>query len=125
MIQLDWAVWDIRRYCISYYRGSSPRQQQYLASDLRHIEDATNYPPQRYRSLSAGFLEEVLGDKGNSARPALIWNNMYFGSSRRNSVQMRQRFSSHNPPLALYPQIIPEVQEYVYLPKSLTQPKQP
>jgi HEPN domain-containing protein len=119
IIKLDWAVWDIRRYCTSYHRGSSPKQQRFLEYDMKHIEDAVNHTPQRYRSLSEGLLEKVLDEKGNSARPGLIWNNMYFGSSRRKFVRMRQRYSSHNSPLALYPQIFDEVAKFVYLPKEV------
>lgn len=119
IIRLDWAVWDIRRYCIPYHRGTSPNQQRFLEHDLKHIEAAVHRSPQRYRSLSEGLLEKVLEEKDNSARPGLVWNNMYFGPSRRKSVHMRQRYFSHNSPLALYPQILDEVAKFVYLPKDI------
>jgi HEPN domain-containing protein len=120
IIELDRAVWDIRRYCISYHRGSSSKQRRQEEFDLAHIENAVNHAPQRYRSLSQGFLDKVLREKNNSARQALIWNNMFFGASRRKSVRMRQLFSSHNSPLVLYPQIFDEVRKLVFFPKSVT-----
>lgn len=89
IIEPDRAVWDIRRYCVSYHQGSSSKQRHQKELDLTHIENAVNHPPQRYRSLSPGFLDKVLREKTNSARPALIWNNMFFGASRRQSARMR------------------------------------
>ena len=50
IIELDRTVWDIRRYCISYHRGSAAKQQRQAMFDLAHIEDAVNHPPQQYRS---------------------------------------------------------------------------
>ena len=118
LMELDTAVWDIRRYCIPYNRGVSPKGTAWETFDLKHIEDAVNHPPQRYRSLSTGLLDNILSDQNNMARPPLVWKNLCFGSGRRKSINLRETFSSHNSPLALYPEIIDEVRNYAYLPRE-------
>jgi HEPN domain-containing protein len=118
--KLDRAVWEIRRYCIPYNCGTSPKGTPIEALDKKHIEDAESRPPQAYRSLSPGPLDALIAGKRNTlARVALIWNNLYFGSSRRKSVALMQRFQSANSPLALYPEIVADLAKYVHLPKEV------
>jgi HEPN domain-containing protein len=76
LMRLDRAVWEIRRYCIPYKRGTTSKGTSIESLDIRHIERALDHPPQRYRSLSCGFLEEVLCDRKHDARPPLVWNNL-------------------------------------------------
>jgi HEPN domain-containing protein len=119
LIQLDHAVWVIRRYCIPYGPRLSPGGTPLELLDIRHIEDAVNYPPQQYHSISTGFLDNVLSNRRNVARPALVWNNLYFGANARKTLKnLKRTFSSTNSPLALYPEIIDEVRKYVYLPSE-------
>jgi HEPN domain-containing protein len=117
--KLDHTVWEIRRYCTSYHRGTSPNGAFLADLDMKHIEEAVNHPPQMYRSLSPGLLDDVLSRK-HSARPAAIWNNLYFGRSRRKTIHLQKGMVAANSPLALYPNIFEEVRKYVYLPKNLS-----
>jgi HEPN domain-containing protein len=120
--KLDRAVWEIRRYCIPYNGGRSPRGTPIEGLDIKHIEDAASRPPQAYRSLCPGPLDALVKGKRNTlARAALIKYNLYFGSSRRKSVRIMQRSQSANSLLALYPEIAVDLGKYVYLPKELRQ----
>jgi tetratricopeptide (TPR) repeat protein len=120
LMQLDRTIWEIRRYCIPRDRRISPKGTPAEALDLRRIENAVNYPPQKFRSIVPGFLDEVLSRKTHISRPALVWKNLYFGSSlRRSLASFRQTFSSYNSPLAQYPEIIDEVKKYVFLPPKV------
>jgi hypothetical protein len=125
LVQLDRAVWDVRRYCIPVDPRLSPKGTPAADLDLRRIEDAINHPPQKFRPVSTGVLEEIVKDLKNTARPALIWNNLYFGPSLRKSVKLKQTRSSFNSPLSLYPEIIEEVRNYVYLPPGVEVLKRP
>jgi len=125
LVQLDRAVWDIRRYCIAVDSRLSPNGTPVADLDLKHIERATNDPPQKFRFLSKGLLELVLGDARNAARPALIWKNLYFGRSKRRSIKLKQTWSSFNSLLAGHPEIIDELKQYVYLPGGVDILKQP
>jgi HEPN domain-containing protein len=103
LMQLDKAVWEIRRYCIPYIPAVSRKGTPLERLDIRHIEDAENHPTQKYRPLSRGFLDDVISDPKSISRPALIWKNLYFGASLRKSLRsLRQTSSSFNSPLALY-----------------------
>jgi HEPN domain-containing protein len=118
LMELDRAVWDLRRYSIPRHQGLSPKGTPLEVLDLKRIEDAVNHPPQRYRSLSTGLLEKVLRDQRNAARSALVWKNLYFGTGKRDQVTLKQTFTSHNSPLALHPEIFDELKEFVFLPRE-------
>jgi hypothetical protein len=126
LIHLDHAVWEIRRYCIPYGTRLSPGGTPLEVLDIRRIEDAVNYPPQRYHSISNGLLDDILSDRKSLARGALVWNNLYFGANARKSLRnLKRTFSSNNSPLALYPEIIDELEKYVYLPRKVKTLKRP
>lgn len=120
IVSLDRAVWEIRRYCTPYNRGSSPKGTPIFELDLKHIEGAEGRPPQQYRSLSPGPLDAVIRDVKHPARAALVWNNLYFGRRLRRSIKIIQRSQSANSPLALYPFILEEVKKYAYVPRVVS-----
>jgi HEPN domain-containing protein len=118
LLKLDKTVWDLRRYCIPYGPGKTPMGKPTSELDLIHIQEARNHPPQHYRSLSRGPLEQLIQATADSpARKALVWNNRYFGKAQRKSIKMDGRSESVNSVLALHPEIIDELRKYVYLPK--------
>jgi HEPN domain-containing protein len=121
IIKLDWTVWQLRRYCINYHRGSTPNSARFSQMDTKHIEDSVNRPPRRYQSLAPGELDEILAKRTHPARAALIWNNPCFGAGTRRTIRIHQNSMSANSPLALYPEIIDEVRKYVFLPKDVMQ----
>ncbi|MGH8854315.1 MAG: hypothetical protein ACREWI_08555, partial [Telluria sp.] len=68
-----------------------------------------------------GTLEQIIENKDHSARAALIWNNLFFGPSRRKGVKMKSSWESGNSPFFLHPEIIDEVIKYVYIPKDIAE----
>jgi HEPN domain-containing protein len=119
LIQLDRAVWEIRRYCITYSRRLSPLGTPLEEMDIRNIEEAFNRPPQSYRSRVPGFLDQVMNDRKNPSRPALIWKNLYFGANTRTSLRsFKQTMLMHNSTLALHPEILDELRQYIFVPKE-------
>ena len=50
-----------------------------------------------------------------------IWNNLFFGPSRRKGVKMRPDWEAGNSPFFLHPEIIDEVIKYVYIPKDIAE----
>jgi hypothetical protein len=105
LVALDRSVWDLRRYCT-------------LDQDLAKNKLTEGVLPPRV-SISCGFLEKVMEDKKHPARSALLWQNAYFGGSRRRFVHLANWFSGTNAPLYLNPQILPEVKRYVHLPEKV------
>jgi HEPN domain-containing protein len=123
LFRLDRAVWEVRRYArVLDYKVRLLSGQEVLGLDieLRGNEHAEKRPPQEF-SIMGGHLEKVLAKKDHPSRPALIWNNLYFGHSRRKSVQYRRFSQSGNSPLSLHPEILDEVLKYVFLPKDVVQ----
>ncbi|WP_206742887.1 hypothetical protein [Burkholderia pseudomallei] len=68
-----------------------------------------------------GILEKIVEKKDHPAREALIWNNLFFGPSRRKGVKMRPNWETGNSPFFLHPEIIDEVVKYVYIPKNIAE----
>ena len=122
---LDCAVWDIRRYCIAYHEDpASMKGKASDAQDLSRIEDAPNRDPQKFRSPLDGYLEEVLRQMKSQAKDALLWNNFYFGKRiRRINRNFNDSFYSANSFIALYPQMLPELENYIFLPPELRSKK--
>ncbi|HET6803932.1 MAG TPA: hypothetical protein VFH59_00630, partial [Frateuria sp.] len=71
--------------------------------------------------ITGGILEKIIENRGHPAREALIWNNLFFGPSRRKAVKMRPDWEAGNSPLFLSPEIIDEVIKYVSIPKDMAE----
>jgi outer membrane lipoprotein-sorting protein len=71
--------------------------------------------------IIGGILENIVEKKDHPAREALIWNNLFFGPSRRKVVKMRPDWEAGNSPFFLYPEIIDEVIKYAYIPKGIAE----
>jgi HEPN domain-containing protein len=121
---LDLAVWDIRRYCAIYRPGEATKNGiTYDQIDLDHIESADGNLPQKYRPLFPGYLETVMKQK-SEAKSALIWNNFYFGRRiRRSNRNFSDTFYSANSVIANHPEILLELEKYIFLPRELRSPK--
>ena len=48
--------------------------------------------------VTGGILEKIVEKKDHPAREALIWNNLFFGLSRRKRVKMRPDWEAGNSP---------------------------
>ncbi|MFZ1546038.1 MAG: hypothetical protein WAT12_02920 [Candidatus Nitrotoga sp.] len=117
---LDRTVWELRRYCqpLDYdleVEGSSVNQ---LAANLARIR-AAQQTIEKGSCISDGWLEGVLAAPKHGARQALVWQNLYFGLSRRKKVRLQHYFEAGNSPLFLHPQLVTEVEKYIFLPKDV------
>ncbi len=121
IMQLDMAVWDIRRYCqVLDYEISLPNgeKKQMLDIEIRTIVHSETKPPQSY-SLIGGALEKIIADKTHPAREPLLWQNLFFGQRARKRVRLRRYMHTTNSPLSLHPEILEDVLQFVFLPKDV------
>jgi HEPN domain-containing protein len=120
IVKLDKTVFDVRRYCIAYGPGRTPSGQTRAELDLKHVEAAWDFPPQKYRSPTGrkGPIEQLIAGQSTPARQALLWNNLYFGNRVRSHIRMSRKAVSVNSVLALHPDIEDELRKYVHLPKG-------
>jgi len=89
-----------------------------LPVELDAIRRSENLPPMQFE-IPGGALEEIVQKKHHPARAPLIWQNGFFGKSKRKTVKARNSFQFKNSPLFLHPEIVDAVREYVYLPKEI------
>ncbi len=105
LVDLDRAVWEIRRYCTL---DDLPRK-----ASLRHGFAAPRI------NIAGGYLESIIENPKDLARDALLWQNAFFGKRARKVVRITRWFKATNAPLFLNPQILDEVSKYVFLPDSI------
>lgn len=121
LVELDKAVWELRRYCrVLDYSFIPPGKEPVpmLDMEIRRNEAAEKRPPQEFQ-LIGGALENILKKSSNPARAPLIWQNGFYGSSRRRIVTVPTHFYTENSPLYLHPALIDHVLEYVHVPKEV------
>ncbi|MBS0345929.1 MAG: HEPN domain-containing protein [Proteobacteria bacterium] len=121
--RLDRAVWELRRYCqpldfdIVDVNGKTVNL---LAHELDRVHRA-KAKREKGTCVMGGILETIVEKKDHPAREALIWNNLFFGPSRRQRVKMRPNWEAGNSPFFLHPEIIDEVVKYVHIPKDIAE----
>lgn len=120
ILQLDKAVWEIRRYaeCHDYWIQAFGKLVHMLPFGLAKIQEAENAPPARFVGVD-GELEKIIADRKHAAREALLWQNAYFGTRARKTVRLVGHFQASNSPLSLHPEILDDVQQYVLIPKAV------
>lgn len=91
-----------------------------LTHELNRVHRATE-KHEKGTSITGGFLEKIIEKKDHPARKVLIWNNLYFGLSRRKCVKMRPDWEAGNSPFFLHPEIIDEVVKYMNIPKDMAE----
>lgn len=116
-LQLDHAVWHIRRYC--YQMRHSVKRQDGTIVDLLPLEikkvqhEFTLKKPHKY-TLFGGYLEKVLKDKGSALRKQLIWKNFYYGTYKKKVIKnYTHRMTSANPTHFLHPDAFEELDKLV------------
>ncbi len=62
-----------------------------LEIELRRIDQSENDLPPRF-VLAGGFLEKVIKDRESQAREALLFKNLFFGTSRENLSEWAEDF---------------------------------
>lgn len=120
--RFDRAVWEIRRYCqsLDYDIEMNGKKVNLLVHELSRIHQA-KAKREKGTCINGGILEGIIEKKDHPARKSLVWNNLYFGSSRRKVVKMSGNWEAGNSPFFLYPDIIDEVIKYVYIPKGVVE----
>lgn len=123
LVELDKTVWDIRRYCrVMNYEARLPNGDpiNMMEMEIELISRSKNENPQKFR-LHGGALEKIIDKRDHPARSALIWQNAFFGSSKRWRRKVAMPVYNHatNAPLTLHPEILEEVLHYVFLPKEV------
>ena len=123
VVRLDRAVWELRRYC-------QPLDYDVVDIDGNTVNLLTHELDRLHRAkemaekgtcISGGVLERIIEKKEHPAREALIWNNLFFGPSRRKTLKMRSDWEAGNSPFFLHPEIIDEVSKYVKIPKEIAE----
>lgn len=120
LFELDLAVWEIRRYCLFMdYEVDLPGggKQKMLEVHLKDAEGAAN-KPYDFRILS-GQLEKILEKKEHPSRPALIWQNVFYGGRPRSKVHQPVFYEGKNAPLSLHPEALDHLEKYVYIPAEI------
>jgi len=120
LIRLDRAVSELRRYCqcLDWYRYMENGTEASFQSMLEVIRHAAKKSPMD-TCIMNGWLENVMKDKNHPGRSALIWKNLFFGSTNRKEVKLHGYIEAGNAPLCMHPEILDEVLKFVYLPKRI------
>jgi HEPN domain-containing protein len=123
IVRFDRAVWELRRYCqpMDYDTvDMNGKTVNWLTHELDRVHRA-KAKQEKGTCVMGGILEMIIEKKDHPAREALIWNNLFFGPSRRKGVKMRPDWEAGNSPFFLHPEIIDEVVKYVYIPKDIAE----
>ena len=120
MFDLDLAVWERRRYCQVlnvFGKRLIPVEQAMLDFALEELR-LSNSNPRHTLRISGGYLEEILANPKHPARDALVWHNPSYGVRNRKTVKVRDVMQAFNSPLYLFPDMLDELLEYVFIPKG-------
>lgn len=123
IVRFDRAVWELRRYCqpLDYdIVDMNGKAVNLLIHELDRVHRAKE-KHKKGTCVMGGILENIIEKKDHPAREALIWNNLFFGPSRRKGVKMRPDWEAGNSPFFLHPEIIDEVVKYVHIPKDIAE----
>jgi len=118
--RLDKAVSELRRYCevLDWEIETTNGKHNALDTELERITHAAAHNHTE-TCITDGWLEQIINDHKHPAREPLIWNNLYFGLSKRKKVWLNGFREFGNAPLGLHPEILHDVVKYVFLPKNV------
>ncbi len=116
---LDRLVWYIRQFCCSlgYHLGAKEKSPELFVIMLNAIEDSRTDPAKLNKAIP-GKLGKILRNRANPARSALIWNNLYFTDNPNRKIKISSGISAENAPLSLRPQLVHELEKYIFLTKE-------
>ena len=123
LTRFDRAVWEIRRYCQPLDCDTVDINGKTVNSLPHQVDRIHRAKEKREKGtcITGGTLEKIIEKQDHPAREALIWNNLYFGPSRRMAVKMRPDWEAGNSPFFLHPEIIDEVAKYVQIRKDMVE----
>jgi HEPN domain-containing protein len=121
LVDLDLTVWEVRRYCqvLNVFGKVLPPKEKAQLDQARAAIDRSRDEPRYKFRLHGGLLEQMLSRSSHPSRPALLWQNSCFGVRKRSTVRAKDHLSAQDPLLSLYPELLDELLEYVFLPKTL------
>lgn len=124
ILQLDHAVWSVRRFCedLDWLREASREKgTEWHARWIAYRQSRKcSSNPMRFRLKHPGYLEDVLDGRADPGqRETLVWKNLYFGSRRKKSVRMRLRRTARTPSHYFYPGLQEWLSKRVFMPKSV------
>src|SRR5690606_38531932 len=90
-----------------------------VAEDRYHKIKAANSLIKENSFIPGGFLEQILENRSSGARSYLVWCNMYYSTSKRRKIYIKNTMMAENSPFFLYPEIIDEVSRYTVVPKEI------
>lgn len=121
LIDLDLAVWEIRRYCqvLNVFGKELPTEEAaLLARAQSDLLLSSTEPTYKFR-VHGGFLEKVLDNRKHPSRAALLWQNAVYGVRKRSIVRVKPHFYAENPMLYLYPEMLDELAKLAFIPGRL------
>jgi hypothetical protein len=121
LIDLDLAVWEIRRYCQVlnvFGKVLPPEEQKQLDAAWSDLACSKNKPRHKFR-LQSGLLEKIIDERKHPSHSALLWHNPCFGVRSRATVMAKSHLNAQNSLLYLYPEMLDELLKYVFIPKKL------
>lgn len=121
VFELDYSVWEIRRYARvmdQKLKISESETVELLDLELEANEKAEQRPRHLFR-IMFGRLEKIIDSKDHPSREPLLWQNAFFGKKNRKTVTLPTNMESANSPLALHPELLDEIQKYVFLPADV------
>lgn len=104
IIELDRAVWEIRRYCNPrIYDHSCGSERLKLKTEMtKQLSDLENITDEN-KTIPNGYIEKILEDKNHPARQYLIWCNLIYSNSNRKTVSLPRYLMGENSPFYLFP----------------------
>lgn len=115
LLQLDRAVWYIRRYCY-WMRGTTGPETapvEWLPIELARVHSFQEKDVQKF-SIHGGYLEKILGTPKVRLREHLVRKNRYYGSyTKRRIKNFTIQTWSANPTHFMRPEIFEELARLV------------
>lgn len=121
LVDLDLAAWELRRYCqVLQVSGKVlPAEEQALLDEAHKRLAASSTEPRYKFRIHNGLLESIIAKRSHPSRAALLWQNPCFSARRRSTIKAKVHLNAQNPHLTHYPQMLEELQKYVYMPKKI------
>jgi len=123
LIDLDLAVWEIRRYCqvLEVFGGTLlPQEESLVRKAKADLAQSSTQPRHKFR-LNGGLLETILSNRKHPSRAALLWQNAVYGVRKRATVRVKQHLHAQNPLLYLRPEMLDPLMKYVFVPDKLAE----
>jgi hypothetical protein len=111
LLQLDRAVWCIRRYChlMRGTTGPATAAVERLPLEIARVHAFQEKDAHRFRIIG-GHLEKILGAPRSRLREHLVWKNFYYGSYRKSHIkQFTLQTWSTNPTHYMKPEIFDDL----------------